>query len=269
MAALRKLTTTQKRLALAILAGLLAACLMFLYAGNLEAEAQLAQSTAMREYGGPRTEVLVATRNVLAGEELNADNATMKPWLSDLLPQGAVTSPEEAYGMTLTTPLWANEPVLLAKLGTADRLIQVPDGLSAVSIPISDDMAVGGSILPGSSVDVYAIGATQVRLVIADVLVLEASNGIGTGEVAAREQAGVVLGNSSRAALKWVTLAVSDETIAELLSAARDNTISLVLPGQNAGALMALELEAQSQQARQESINEETSSTNTEAGEDN
>jgi len=209
---------------------------MYFYAGSLEAQASSAQRAAIEEYGGSRTEVLVATRDIMPGEQLSAENTTMMPWLADLLPRGTITDPLEAYGMTLAVPVWSNEPILLVKLGSRDELIQVPDGLSAVSIPIRDDMAVGGSLLPGSSVDVYAVGATQVRLVLADVLVLEASNGIGLQQNSGREEQGVVLGSSSRAALKWVTLAVSDNTVAELLQAARDNTLCLVLPGQNAGA---------------------------------
>jgi len=212
---------------------------MYFYAGSLEAQASSAQRAAIEEYGGSRTEVLVATRDILPGEQLNAENTTMMPWLADLLPRGTITDPSEAYGMTLAIPVWSNEPILLVKLGSRDELIQVPDGLSAVSIPIRDDMAVGGSLLPGSSVDVYAVGATQVRLVLADVLVLEASNGIGLQQNSGREEQGVVLGSSSRAALKWVTLAVRDDTVAELLQAARDNTLCLVLPGQNAGASLA------------------------------
>jgi pilus assembly protein CpaB len=238
MATRRRLGSAKKRLVLALLAGVASALLMFLYAGSLEASASSAQNAAIDEYGGTRTEVLVATRDLLAGEELNAENTAMMPWLSGLLPQGAITNPEEAYSLTLSLPVWANEPILAVKLGSGEELIKVPDGLVAVSIPLSDDMAVGGSLLPGSSVDLYAIGTSQVSLVLADALVLEASNGVGIGQGDDAKQAGIVLGGSSRAALKWVTLAVRDETVAELLSAARDNTLSLVLPGQNAGAAL-------------------------------
>ncbi|MDR1089076.1 MAG: Flp pilus assembly protein CpaB [Coriobacteriales bacterium] len=238
MALRRRLGSAKKRLALALLAGVAAAVLMFLYAGSLEARANSAQNAAIDEYGGTRTEVLVATRDLLAGEELSAENTAMMPWLSGLLPQGAITNPEEAYTLALSLPVWANEPILAVKLGSGEELIQVPDGLVAVSIPISDDMAVGGSLLPGSSVDLYAVGASRVSLVLADALVLEASNGVGSVQTGDAKQAGIVLGGSSRAALKWVTLAVRDETVAELLSAARDNTLSLVLPGQNAGAAL-------------------------------
>lgn len=238
MALPRNLTSAKKRLILALLAGILAALLMYLYAGSLEAQAQAAQNAAIDEYGGARTEVLVATRYILAGEELSADNTTMMPWLSGLLPQGAVTNASEAYGKTTSVPVWANEPLLAVKLGGGGELIEVPMGLSAVCIPISDDMAVGGSLLPGSSVDVYAIGAHEVSLVLADVLVLEASNGIGAGRAGEQEDTSVVLGGSSRAALKWVTLAVADATIPELLSAARDSKLSLILPGENAGGAL-------------------------------
>jgi len=234
----RRIGSTRKRLVIAIIAGAAAAGMMYFYAGSLEAQANAAQSAAIEEYGGTRTEVLVATRDIFAGEELSAENTTMMPWLADLLPRGSITDPSDAYGATLAIPVWSNEPILSVKLGGREELIKVPDGLSAVSIPIRDDMAVGGSLLPGSSVDVYAIGSSQVRLVLADVLLLEASNGLGMQQAGNSEESGVVLGGSSRAALKWVTLAVRDESVAELLHAARDNTLCLVLPGQNAGAAL-------------------------------
>lgn len=237
MAVTKRLSASRKRLALAIIAGIIAALLMFFYAGSLEARARDAQNAAIDEYGGDRTEVLVATCDILAGEELSEANTTMMPWLSGLLPQGALTNPDDAYGQTASIPIYANEPLLLAKLGGGGELVAVPEGLSAVCVPISDDMAVGGSLIPGSSVDVYAIGANLVQLVIADVLVLETSNGIG-GQAADTEESGVILGGSSRSALKWVTLAIQDETIPELLSAARDSTLSLVLPGENAGGAL-------------------------------
>lgn len=235
MAVAKGLTSAKKRLIIAVLAGAAAALLMYVYAGSLEAQATAAQSAALEEYGGTKTEVLVATRDVLAGEEINAENATMMPWLSDLLPAGAITNPDDAFGKTTALPLWANEPVLSAKLGSGEELIRVPDGLSAVCIPLSDDRAVGGSLQPGSSVDVYAITSDHVSLVVADVLVLEASNGLGSMAVNASDDTGVSLRSGSRAALKWVTLAVQDSTIPHLLSAARDSTLSLVLPGDNAG----------------------------------
>jgi Flp pilus assembly protein CpaB len=235
---IRKIQSSHKRLILAILAGAAAAVLMFLYAGNLEAQSNSAQRAAIEEYGGTRTEVLVATRDIMAGEELSAENTAMMPWLSDLLPRGTITDPSQAYGKTLSIPVWSNEPILAVKLGGSEELIRVPDGLTAVSIPIRDDMAVGGSLLPGSAVDIYAVGVTKVSLVLADVLVLEASNGFGMQTSGGSEEAGVVLGGSSRATLKWVTLAVSDESVAELLQAARDNTLCLVLPGNDAGAAL-------------------------------
>lgn len=234
MVSIRRIGLAKRRLIVAALAGVTAAALMFFYAESLKAQASSAQRAALEEYGGTRTEVLVATRDILAGEELQADNTALMPWLADLLPAGSITDPSEAYGQTLAYPVWSNEPILSARLGGGNELIRVPDGLSAVSIPIRDDMAVGGSLFSGSSVDVYAIGATKVHLVLSDVLVLEASNSTHGEHGSSSEEAGVVLGGGARATLKWVTLAVSDETVTELLHAARDNTLCLVLPGQDA-----------------------------------
>jgi pilus assembly protein CpaB len=231
MAIFSSLSATRKRMLLAVVCGVLAALLIGLYAGDLQAQAASSRAAALAEYGGERVEVLVAARNIAAGETLSADNATMQPWLADLLPDGAFTAADAAYGQVVNAPVYRNEPLAKAKIADGSQRLEVPEGLCALSIPVSDEMAVGGAIVIGSAVNVYAVGDTVVSLVAANVLVLESSNGYGDSGSA--DAAGGFFAANSRAALKWVTLAVRPEMVSELLAAARDKNLSLILPGEN------------------------------------
>ncbi|MDR2671946.1 MAG: Flp pilus assembly protein CpaB [Coriobacteriales bacterium] len=232
MASITMLTTPKRRLLVAAACGLVAALLITFYTSGLEAQATQVRDSALAEYGGTRIEVLTVTRDVAAGESITSENATMQPWLANLLPEGAFTSPDAAYGQAVSMPIYKNEPVLSTKLTDQTRQIEVPDGLCALSIPVTDEMAVGGALVPGSAVDVYAIGAHVVSLVVADVLVLESSNGYGAA-ASSTSSSPSLFGSGSRTALKWVTLAVQPEMVTELLTVARDKNLSLVLPGLN------------------------------------
>jgi pilus assembly protein CpaB len=233
------LSSSKKRLVLAVGCGVLAAILVAVYTGDLQAQAAQQRQSVLANYGGEQVEVLVATRDIVAGETLDANNCAMQPWLADLLPVGAFTSPDDAFGKQLSVPVLRNEPLVAAKIGNTAEQIAVPEGLYALSIPVEDVSAVGGAIVPGTAVDVYATGATAVQLVASDVMVLESSNGYGSATLSdsGSGSAAVFGGSNSRVALKWVTLAVNPNKVAELLAAARDKNLSLVLPGENASTV--------------------------------
>ncbi|MDR3136865.1 MAG: Flp pilus assembly protein CpaB [Coriobacteriales bacterium] len=231
MMLLSSLTAARKRLILAVCCGVAAALLIGVYTGDLKAQAAFSRNAAIGEYGGDQVEVLVAARDIAVGETLSADNATLQLWLADLLPTGTFTTPEAAYGQSVCVPVYKNEPIMEAKIATSGQKLEVPEGLCALSVPVSDEMAIGGALVAGSAVDVYAIGESVVSLVASDVLVLEASNGYGD------EGSAGFFSSSSRATLKWATLAVQPAMVSELLAASRDKNLSLVLPGENASSV--------------------------------
>ncbi|MDR2714787.1 MAG: Flp pilus assembly protein CpaB [Coriobacteriales bacterium] len=227
------MSSSKKRLLMAVACGVVAAGLLLLYAGDVRAQAASSRAQALASYGGEQVEVLVATRDIAAGETLDASNASFEVWLADLLPVGAVLDTAEAFGKTTAVPFLKNEPIVLAKLGEGATQIVVPDGLCAVSIPSDDVQAIGGALGSGMLVDIYAVGSTAVSLVAQNVLVLETSNGFGAGSVGSGASASGSLfgGSSARAPLKWVTVAVDAQTVQELLVAARERNLALVLPG--------------------------------------
>ena len=226
------MTSSKKRFILAVFCGVMAAALFWLYASDLRTQAASLRSQALANYGGEQIEVLVATRDIAAGEKLDASNVSYQIWLVDLLPAGVARDTAEVYGKTAAVAILRNEPVALAKLGERAAQILVPDGLCAVSITADDVRAVGGALAPGMTVDIYAVGATSVTLIAQEVLILETSNSFGLTATSGGSGSSSLFGSSSaRAPLKWVTVAVDAKTVQELLAAARDKNLCLVLPG--------------------------------------
>jgi pilus assembly protein CpaB len=219
---------TKKRIVLALICGVVAAGAMAWYATGVRAEATQTRQQALSAYGGEQVGVYTATRDIAVGETLTSENVSSQLWLSDLLPAGALGEQGEVFGQTVTVPLMKNEPVVAAKLGELKAVVNVPEGLCAVSIPSKDVLAVGGAIRAGVFVTVYAADAEMVELIAEEVLILETSN-------AAFETAGTgsdLFGSStSRPQLAWVTLAVDPEIAQELIAASRTKELHLVLPG--------------------------------------
>jgi pilus assembly protein CpaB len=212
---------------LAVGCGVFAALLLALYAADVQAQAASGRQEALAQYGGAQVEVFVATRDIAAGETLDAQNVSVQRWLADLLPAGALIDQAQVLGKTVAVPLLKNEPVVAAKLGEGAAPVTVPDGLCAVSVPAEDVRAVGGAITAGDEVHVYAADGSSVVLLGHDILVLETSNGARS----TTQGSGLFGTSTSRAALTWVTLAVTPQQVQEVIAASRDKRLYLVLSG--------------------------------------
>jgi len=210
-----------------IVCGLLAAVCMLAYASGVRAEALGSREAAIAHYGGDVVDVCVATRSMAAGETIAESDVVMREWLVDFLPADAATDMSEIVGQTVVLPLVENEPVSKGKVGKPGSAVPVPDGLCAVTVPSEDVLAVGGALEGGSLVDVYAANSSGVRLLGEGVLVLETST-----SGMASSQGTAMFGNASgRGAVSWVTLAVTPESVEELIAASQTDRLHFVLPG--------------------------------------
>jgi pilus assembly protein CpaB len=229
------LQKSKKHIVIAIATGLISAALIWFYASDLQTRSQLAREQALDGYGGEQVAVYVANRDVAAGETLSAANTELRTWVAELLPQGAIGDATQVYGSTINVPLLKGEPVLAAKIGMTSDPVVVPDGLCALSIAVDDVQAVGGSVTPGCAVNVYATGAVGASLVAQDVLVLDTSNKMSVANrstsTVASSSSTLLSSSGARTSLKWVTLAVDPQQVQEILVAARDKSLNLVLPG--------------------------------------
>lgn len=198
-----------------IVCGLACAVCVFLYTEMVYAEAESKRNEALQRYGGEQVEVLVATRTIHPGETLSPSNCTTKTWLSDLLPEDALLSLEQAEGRQATSLILQGEVVSNSRFNNETKELDIPAGLVAIALPVDDVQAVGGSLSAGSKVDVYATGSKTTCLG-RDLEVLATS--AGTNE------------NSARAKITWVTLAVEPEKSQEFIAASQSMKIYFTLP---------------------------------------
>lgn len=213
------MTRTTRQWIAAGACALVAALCVFAYTASVRAEAMSARESAIAKYGGETAEVLVVTDDVGAGEELDAGNAAVETWPVDLLPDADVaTSLDEVAGEVALTDLVCGEVVLASRLDVSSSRINVPSGLTAVTVSSDDVLAVGGAIQAGSLVDVYVEDSSSaVALLGEQILVLETSTSGDDGDEVA-----------------WVTLAVTSKSVADLMGASTQGTIHFALPASSA-----------------------------------
>lgn len=193
-----------------------AACVA-LYLAHVNQRAESERAEALARYGGEQIEVLVATRNIAAGETVTEGSVDTRLWLADLLPEGAVTSADEVVGKQLGSSILKGEVVSAQRLSKASSGFEVPEGMAAVSVPTRDVQALGGALRSNMSVQVYATGSSSTSLLIKDALVLETSLADS--------------GSLTSSASAWVTLAVPEESVQELVAAAQNLELYFVLLG--------------------------------------
>ena len=209
----------KRQIIVALICAACAVCAVFGYTASVGSEAQTKRAAALAAYGGEQAEVVVAVNTLSAGKEITDSDIATQSWLVDLLPQASIaTSAEQVVGLVAEVEIKEGEPIVLDRIGDSSSRITVPSGLEAVSIASDDVLAVGGAIKAGSFVDVYAETTTgSIALLGQKILVLETSAATSEKE--------------SDKALTWVTLAITPESVADLISASTSGTIHLVLPG--------------------------------------
>lgn len=202
----------KKRLALSALAGFAAAAIALMAIGDVRAEAARTEQEALARYGGDLTAVCVATRGIDPGERIDEGNVEVVEWVSSMLPVDAVTSLKDAVGKTSTSRIPAGAPLSSVYFERRESALEIPQGKVAVSVSSDAEHAVGGVLERGEIVDVYlSRDALADRLAQAEVL-NTSTLANGGGDVS------------------WVILAVDPEAVKELLVAASQGTVWLVIP---------------------------------------
>lgn len=174
------------------------------------ARAEAGADQARRSWGETRP-VVVARRDLRAGEVVRAEDVVARDWPAAVVPRGALA--DAPVGRALRADVVAGEALVAARVagaGTAGTAAAVPDGWRAIAV-------VPGAIpelAAGAVVDVYAIGDPAA----------------GEGEPRAARVA-----NGARVLAiddGTVTIAVPEALVARVSSAAASGAVSLaVVPG--------------------------------------
>ncbi|MBQ6391687.1 MAG: Flp pilus assembly protein CpaB [Eggerthellaceae bacterium] len=208
----------QRHLTIAAVAcGTLCAACVAGFLWNVQGEANAARAEVLARYGGEQVEVCVATRDVAAGERLDASAVETKLWIADLLPEQAVSDSMAAVGRTATSSILKGEVISERRFQEGPGALDIPQGFDAVSVPTKAVQAVGGAIRPGMSVDVYSLGSSGTTPLAQNVIVLATSVG----------ESGSLVSNDSG----WITLAVAPERVEEIIAASGKTNLYFALPG--------------------------------------
>ncbi|MDO4501805.1 MAG: Flp pilus assembly protein CpaB [Coriobacteriia bacterium] len=219
----------KRTLVLSVICGILCAGCVFLYTYGVKTDADQARAEVLERYGGEQMEACVATRDIAPGETIDERAVERKLWIADLLPEGAVTKVEDAVGQKASSSILAGEVVSTKRFGQESALLDVPQGLVAVSVPAKEVQAIGGAVMPGMRVHLYATGNTSTSRVGTDVLVLATSRSVLSSDQ-----------GSSSGAVTWVTVAVEPEDVRELVSVANKEQLYFALPGNDGSAEQAM-----------------------------
>ncbi len=214
-----------KKLAAGIACGIAAAILMSIYLSDARAEALSYREDAIRQYGGETVQVCVATHDISQGKTISQQDVELKTWVADLLPENATTNVADVVGQTAQQTIMSNEPISKSKVGAQHLDITVPDGLCAVSVPSQDVQSVGGTLKPGDTVNVYAVGG-NVSLIGQNILVLETSSSGSESEKSSSSFGSA----GSRTSVTWVTLAVTPESVEQLIASSKAGNLYFALP---------------------------------------
>lgn len=204
-----------------IIGGVVCAVCVFLFMNSVQANAKAAELKVLEKYGSDITTALVATRDILPGEEINSSNCEEREWASALLVQGALTSLDDCKGGCAGSPIYTGEVISTQRLNDATASIEVPAGMCAISVGIKDVNALGGHVLPGDTVDVYASGASGTSVISKNTLVLATNTGVSTDA------------SKNSGKIEWVLLSVLPESVEEIITASEKTEIHLTLQAKN------------------------------------
>lgn len=166
---------------------------------------------------GPATTapVLVASAGASAGATLTSADVTVAAWPSELVPPGALSSPDELPDRPLAAPLSAGEPLVPTRFLSPSVLAAYGAGLVAAPVRLADS-GVAALLRAGDVVDVLAAaprsagqaGPRDARTVASAVRVLITPQ-VSTDALSAGEGSLVVLATTPQAAAAIAGAAVT------------------------------------------------------------
>lgn len=216
------LTATYRR---AALFGAIAVFLSLVFFGLIAWRTRIAYSQTLSSYGRRQVVVCTAAHTLKTGSEITASSLRYKRWVGVLLPKGAVLKGHESslIGRRTNALILAGEPLVSARVvSKRHRLDSLLPGQSAVTLEADSVRALGGEITPGMYVTVMGTPRAGATCVLAQhVRVLSTSN-------ADEKKSSGLLGGEGNSAVTWVTVAVPDATVAQVITASQAGETYLV-----------------------------------------
>ncbi len=219
-----------------LLAGLgLAGFAVYMAQGYIsQYESALAQERSERAKQIKLTQVYIANRPLIYGEQFTIDDLLLVKWPEEVLPEGAFQTPETLFPdgekkfRTVLRAMEKFEPLLEVKVtepgadaGITSRLTK---GMRAFAINVDVSSGVSGFLRPGDQVDVYWTGSIQGRGNKVTKLIEASVQLIAIDQTADTDR-------QSPTIARTVTVEVSPQQVAALAQAQSTGRLSLSLVG--------------------------------------
>ena len=210
--------TKKIRILISVLSALLASFCFFAYVQSVRAEAEKSRAEAIQKYGGELTSILVATKQIEPGETLSSSNTQVKSWISDLIPEGAITKPESVMGRTVSSVIGVGMPVVSLHLRSVASQITIPENLIGLTISHGEKYGLAERLSAGTKLAAYEVTDSLITCIASDISVLS------------DDTEGTLYTSSS------VTLGLTPEQVPAVLSAYARGTLRFTLPGSKINA---------------------------------
>jgi pilus assembly protein CpaB len=214
----------------AVLVAALGSALVFLYTKGADTRAEKKFDT---------TEVLEATAIINPGEKIEdaqaAGKLALKAVSQDSLLDGYQTTTDPLAGTVSLGTIYPGEQIISAKWGASAAVqssLQIPDGMMASSINLTDPGRVAGFVSPGSEVAVFLTGTDDqsgkafTRLLLDRVTVL----GVGSTtpvSTTTTDQSGA--STTEQLPRTLITLALTQQQVEKVTFAAANGELSFAL----------------------------------------
>lgn len=221
-------------LVVAVLVAAAGSAMVFLYTKGADTRAEERFQTV---------EVLEATAIINAGERTEdaqaAGKLALAPVPRDALLDGYQTTTEGLTGTVSLSTIYPGEQIIAAKWGASavtPTTLQIPDGMMAKSINLTDPGRVAGFVNPGSTVAVFytgtnpATGAPFTRLLLDKVTVI----GVGSTTVVSTTTTDPNGASTTEQLPRTlITLALSQEQVEQTTWAVANGELSFALLTEN------------------------------------
>ena len=199
---------------------LLAIVLCAAYAQHVREEAEGVRADALARYGGEVVSLVVADDAIEEGDVIDSSNVSVREWLADLAPAGAITSVDDVIGSQVTIPVAAGAPLTSLNFRAKSEMVSVPSGHVALSLPVTDKLGLAGSVTAGTPLCAYRVSEDGAEVISADIEVL----------VAPVERTGI-------SSASTITIAVPSSDVPRTLSASAEGSLRLVVPADDVEAV--------------------------------
>lgn len=189
------------------------------YGDGIRKEEQHLRGQTLARFGGDVVQLVVTTHDLEPGTTVAPTDVALVDWIAELAPTSAFTSIDEVVGKSITAGAAKN--TLLSSFNFEDEadFLEVPEGMVAISVPLSERLMLPTELKPRTSVCAWVTGKQGSTLLSAHVVVLKIPESNTKGS-SSRQQ-------------KTLTLAVEPAQVGKLLDASSASQLRLVVPAQD------------------------------------